>query len=132
MRRSADQASAAGPKSPLPLPATTSLSRARRGPPGEVAAVRQTCVLIAYVGEVEGLCCRTKAVLRHGGRAAYCFPCLATKLTVSPKEVLDAAQVLILHPEVRVYLGACHTCYRWERVIRALTPRTPGAPQPVA
>jgi hypothetical protein len=69
---------------------------------------------------VEALCHRTKAVLRHG-RAAFCLSCLAMKLTVAPNEAGDAAQVLVLDPEVRVYLGACHTCYRVERVIRVVS-----------
>jgi hypothetical protein len=70
---------------------------------------------------VQALCCRIKAILRYGSRPAYCCTCLATKLTVSLNEVRDATKVLVRRPDIRLYLGGCHSCYGWERVIRAVT-----------
>jgi hypothetical protein len=63
---------------------------------------------------------RIEVELQQGAPGAYCFPCLATKLTVPVKELLDAAQLLVLDPNIRVHQGACHLCERWERVIRLI------------
>jgi hypothetical protein len=67
---------------------------------------------------------RLKAALRHSAPAGYCFPCVAAKLTVSTKQILDAAQLLVLDPGIRVHQGACLACERWERVIRYIPPRS--------
>jgi hypothetical protein len=65
---------------------------------------------------------RIEVVLQQGSPVAYCFACLATKLTVPTKEVLDAAQLLVLDPRIRVHQGVCLACERWERVIRMIGP----------
>jgi hypothetical protein len=60
--------------------------------------------------------------LQQSAPAAYCLACLATKLTVPVKQVLDEAHLLILDPNVRVHQGVCLACERWERVIRFIAP----------
>jgi hypothetical protein len=71
----------------------------------------------------ETLTQRLNMVLRHSAPAGYCFPCLAAKLTIPTKEILDAAQLLVLDPSIRIHQGACLACERWERVIRFIPPR---------
>jgi hypothetical protein len=67
---------------------------------------------------------RLKAALRHNAPAGYCFPCVAAKLAVPTKQILDATQLLVLDPSIRVHQGACLACERWERVIRFIPPRS--------
>jgi hypothetical protein len=67
---------------------------------------------------------RLKAVLRHSAPAGYCFPCLTAKLTAPMKAILDAAQLLVLDPSIRIHQGACLACERWERLIRFIPPRS--------
>jgi hypothetical protein len=71
----------------------------------------------------ETLADRIKAALRHSAPAGYCFPCVGAKLAIPTKEILDAAQLLVLDPSIRVHQGACLACERWERVIRFIPPR---------
>jgi hypothetical protein len=66
---------------------------------------------------------RLKAALRHSAPAGYCFPCVAAKLGLPTKEVLDTAQLLAFDPSIRVHQGACLACERSERVIRYIPPR---------
>jgi hypothetical protein len=64
-----------------------------------------------------------EAVLQHTGPAAFCLPCLATRLALPEKQLRVATRFLRLHPDIRVHVGACHICQRWERVIRMVAPR---------
>jgi hypothetical protein len=72
----------------------------------------------------ETLTQRLKAALRHSAPAGYCLPCVAAKLTIETREILDAVQLLVLDPSIRVHEGACLACDRWERVIRYIPPRS--------
>jgi hypothetical protein len=64
-----------------------------------------------------------EAVLQQAGPAAFCFPCLATRLALPEKQLRVATRFLRLRPDIRVHLGACHICQRWERVIRMVASR---------
>jgi len=72
---------------------------------------------------VETLGRRLQAALRHSAPAGYCLLCLAAKLIAPMKELRDAAQVLVVQPDVRIGEGTCLACARSERVLQFIPPR---------
>jgi hypothetical protein len=75
--------------------------------------------------EVDTWGARLAAVLRESQPSGYCIDCLAAKLDLPPKEVRDAAQVLVARPGFRVIGSACYTCGSNKDSVVVFVPRHP-------
>jgi hypothetical protein len=71
---------------------------------------------------------RLAAVLRDSYPSGYCIECLATKLDLPPKEIRDAAQLLVLRPGFQIVERACYTCGHVKDRVLVFAPRTRPAP----
>lgn len=66
---------------------------------------------------------RLATILRDSHPSGYCIDCLAAKLDIFPKEVRDAAQVLVARPGFRVIEGTCYTCGSIKDSVLVFIPR---------
>jgi hypothetical protein len=68
-------------------------------------------------------------LLRQHVSLGFCCDCLAVKLAQLPKDVRNAAQLLILQPGFSMVRRVCYSCRRTQDIL-AFDARGEGAPAP--